>query len=401
MQEAPLNYLGVPVTLVGHPFASIGRGEDLRCWYRALKAVGLSPTVVNIHDMGTNDRNLEEEIGPALREETAGGIDIYLINGDEIESVLSHLGPRRVRAACSVVHPVWELSEYPAGWARQLERFDEVWTPSVFVHDAIAPAVRKPVKVFPWSTGVSLSRFLSRRYFGISESAYAFLFGFDLRSYTERKNPFAVVRAFRETDRVRPAADLVLVIKMAGADERRIAVQAFREELRLQAQNMGLSRIAFIERELSDTETKNLVHCCDCFVSLHRSEGFGRFLAEAMLLGKPVVATGYSGNLDFMDADVSCLVGFKLIPVAPEAYPFWQGQVWAEPDIDEAVRWMVRFVDNPGWGRQLGERASRHIRTHFSYRAVGLQYIDGLRRLLDGGQNRVAKSPVGITTDER
>jgi glycosyltransferase involved in cell wall biosynthesis len=382
-QDGSLSYLDMPVTLIGHPFAPIGRGEDLRSCYRALKAAGLSPTVVNVYGGRGNDRELEEEIGPAVREETAGGIDVFVINGDEVEPVLGHLGPRRAPSARSVVYPVWELSEYPASWVRPIECFDEVWVPSVFIRDAMVKVVRKPVKVFPWSTGVRLGRFFGRRFFGIRESAYAFLFAFDHRSYVERKNPFAVVQALAEVMRARPAADVVLVIKITGSNERKAAAEAFGEELRARTREEGLGRIVLIDRELTDTETKNLVRCCDCFVSLHRSEGFGRFLAEAMLLGKPVVATGYSGNLDFMNPDVSCLVGFTLVPVAPGAYPFGEGQVWADADVGEAASWMVRLVDNPAWGRQLGERASRHIRTRFCYRAVGLQYLDGLRDLCE------------------
>jgi len=445
------------VTLIGRPFRATGCGENVRCCYRALKTVGLLPRVVNLdvgflpgvantepgacagcggnvaRGMGVVDKDagkwrvwhtgcdhgqrtdqaLVEEIGPALHENTAGGIDIYVINGDEVSrsEVESVLGDLRACPARRVVYPNWELSEYPATLARQLERFDEVWVPSVFVRDAIAKAVQKPVRVFPLSTGVRVGRFVERHHFGIPESAYAFLFAFDLRSGVQRKNPFAVVDAFVEVVRARPAADIVLVLKAGGLHEWEkvlrnhdwltesdgqtvrlveAAAQAFREELRTRTGPAGLGRIVLIGRELSDTETKNLVRCCDCFVSLHRSEGFGRFLAEAMFLGKPVVATGYSGNREFMNPDISCLVGFRLVPVAPGAYPFGEGQVWAEPDVGDAVSWMVRLVDNPAWGRQLGERASRHIRTHFSYRAAGLRYVEGLRTLPVPPPNRIA-----------
>src|SRR5262249_14120959 len=117
----------------------------------------------------------------------------------------------------------------------------------------------------------------------------------------------------------------------------------------------------------------------DCLVSLHRSEGFGRFLAEAMWLGRPVIATAYSGNVDFMTSDVSCLVNYRLGPVAPHAYPFWQDPMWADPDLDEAAGCVTRLADDPGSGRRLGARASAHIRTHFSYRAVGLRYQEHLQ----------------------
>jgi glycosyltransferase involved in cell wall biosynthesis len=177
---------------------------------------------------------------------------------------------------------------------------------------------------------------------------------------------------------------MVLVVKMSGADACPEAAEVIRARLTAQTANLGLGRVTVIERDLTDRETKELVRCCDCFISLHRSEGFGRFLAEAMLLGRPVIATAYSGNLEFMTPEVSCLVDYRLVPVAPGAYPFWEDQVWAEPDVEEAVAWMIRLVDDPAWGRRLGQRASAHIRSHFSYRAVGLQYLERLRQIIAG-----------------
>ncbi len=377
---AAIKPFDLPVTLIGHPFAPIGCGENLRASYRAFKSAGLSPRIVNVYGGTSADRDLEEELGPALQPSSAGGVDVYSINGDEVEPILARLGDRRP-SRYSVVIPMWELPKYPAHWARALDGFDEVWAASKFLRDSIGPAVERPVTSIAESTGVQLSRFLGRRYFGIPESAYAFLFAFDLRSYHQRKNPQGVIDAYAQVARARPTRDLVLVVKMAGGDVRPEAAALIREQLRARADAMGLGRTVFIERGLTDTETKNLVLCCDCFVSLHRSEGFGRFLAEAMYLGKPVIATAWSGNMEFMNPDVACLVGYRLIPVRDGEYPFWQDQVWADPDVDEAAAWMVKLVDQPGWGRQLGQRASRHIRSHFSYRAIGLQYVDRLREI--------------------
>jgi len=370
----------VPVTLIGHPFAPIGCGENLRTAYRAFKSAGLSPHIVNVFEGNGQDRDLEEELGPALQPASAGGVDVYYINGDEVEPILSHLGSRRP-SRYSVVIPMWELPHYPPHWARALERFDEVWAGSTFLRDSIGPAVKRPVTTIPVSTGVQLSRFLGRRYFGVPESAYAFLFAFDLRSYYQRKNPQAVIDAYAQVARARPTRDLVLVVKMAGGDVRPEAAALIREEFRARADAMGLSRMVVIERGLTDIETKNLVLCCDCFVSLHRSEGFGRFLAEAMYLGKPVIATAWSGNMEFMNPEVACLVGYRLVPVRDGEYPFWKDQMWADPNVDEAAGWMTRLVDDPGWGRRLGDRASRHIRSRFSYRAIGLQYVDRLTEI--------------------
>ena len=393
---APTSPFELPVTLFGHPFAPIGRGEDLRATYRAFKAAGLSPRIVNVYGYEGDDRDLEAELGPAVQPASAGGVDVFCINGDEVEPVMARLGSRS-QSRMSVVFPTWELPKYPAVWAQALERFDEVWAPSSFVRDAIAPAIRRPVTTIPEPTGVRLGKFLGRRYFGIPESAYAFLFALDLRSYYHRKNPQAVIDAYAQVARARPARDLVLVLKMAGGDIRPEAAELMREDLRARAGALGLSRVVVIERGLTDTETKNLVLCCDCFVSLHRSEGFGRFLAEAMYLGKPVIATAWSGNMEFMNPDVACLVDYRLVPVRDGEYPFWSDQTWADPDVNAATEWMVRLVDQPGWGRLLGERASRHIRSRFSSRAIGLQYLDRLREICGVTSGQAAMRPEDLS----
>jgi glycosyltransferase involved in cell wall biosynthesis len=137
--------------------------------------------------------------------------------------------------------------------------------------------------------------------------------------------------------------------------------------------------VVLIDRTMDDAEVKALHLCADAFVSLHRAEGYGFGLAEAMHLGRPVVATGWSGNLDFMTDDTGFLIGHRLVPVPEGAYPHAAGQVWAEADVDEAAAAMVRLLEDPALGREVGARASRRIRTQFSHRAIGLRYAELLR----------------------
>ena len=132
---------------------------------------------------------------------------------------------------------------------------------------------------------------------------------------------------------------------------------------------------------MPEVKVHNLIRCCDAFVSLHRSEGYGLGLAEAMYLGLPVIGTGYSGNMDFMTQENSILIGYRLVPVPPDAYPHAEDQHWAEPDLDEATAHMIGLVDDPAVGRALGARGSRSVRIGFSYRAVGLRYAQRLARI--------------------
>jgi glycosyltransferase involved in cell wall biosynthesis len=364
------------VTVVGYPFLPIGMGEHLRSTVRAMRAVGLDPRLVDVADFpAPPDADLERDFAGSLTE-SLGELNLFCVNGDEAQRVIDRLGRDAFARARNIVYPAWELSRYPAEWTRVLAQFDEAWAPSVFVRDALAEALQRPVFDIPLPVELKLSSFLGRRRFGIPEDAFVVLFSFDFSSYAERKNPTAVLDAYERVAARRPEARLHCVIKSRGRAANEPARAAF--EARVAA--LG-SRVQVIDGDLSDNEIKNLIRACDVFVSLHRSEGFGRGMAEAMFLGRPSIATAYSGNLDFMTADTGLLVDQQLIPVAPGAYPFGEGQVWADPSVEHAAALIEQLLDDPSEARAIGARARQRIRTHFSYRAVGLRFLDRLERL--------------------
>ena len=371
----PATYSFSNVCLIGHPFAPIGRGEDVRCTYRALRAVAVTPTLLDLYGYYQPDADTQREFAPRLARVPAA-INIFHVNGDEVELALATLAGALPGDSYNIVYPNWELSRYPLDWARQLDRFDEIWAPSAFVHDALLPVVNRPIVHMVLASEVMLSSFRSRRYFGIPESAYAFLFFFDFRSYAARKNPQAVIRAFRQLRRLRPSANACLVIKVHGAEAAPEALaQLQREVADLR------DAVVLINRSMDDNDTKNLVRLCDCFVSLHRSEGFGRGLAEAMSLGKPVIATRYSGNLDFMDDTTAHLIDHVLVPVQPGEYPFAESQEWADADSGQAAACMVKLLDDPDHGRQLGRAASIAVRRQIGWRASGMRYRERIESI--------------------
>lgn len=371
------------VTLVGHPFAPHGMGEHLRATFRALRAAGVDARVRDLYAMYDAEAH---ETARDLRSRVVSRLDsdatIFVMNGDEHEKAFRRLGPELGGAGYRIVYPAWELARYPEAWARELERHDEVWAASRFTADAFARSVRVPVHHVPLPAQPAVTRQLSRRHFGISESAYVFVFFFDLTSYIERKNPFALLSAFAKLRARRPYADVQLVMK---ANNKHVDPAAFSRFL--SAVRPFERHALVIDHTLSDNEVKGLVRAGDAFVSLHRAEGFGFGLAEAMYFGKPVVATAYSGNVDYMTPETSHLVPYRLVPVQEGQYPFSAGQVWAEPDVDEAAAHMIALVDDPAGGRALGARASAHVRDHFSLRACGLRYA---ARLEEAGRARAA-----------
>jgi glycosyltransferase involved in cell wall biosynthesis len=343
-------------------------GEHVRLTFRAMRAAGMRPALSDIYDLSDRETGQVAEFAPFEVSEF-GAINIFHINGDEIAQALAHTAHRQRAGSYNVIYPAWELARYPDVWARQLEQFDEVWAPSAFVRDSIATSVSTPVIHMPLACEVLLESFLGRRYFGIRESALTFLFFFDVRSYQSRKNPEGVVDAFLRLVERRPSEDVQLVIKVHGADQNPDGFNV------LQQRSAPLrSRVLFLQQAMSDNEVKNLVRCCDAFVSLHRSEGFGRGMSEAMCLGKTVIATGYSGNMDFCDQQTALLVPFELVDVLVDAYPHAEGQVWAEPDVAAAVDLMERLIDDPALSTDLGARAALRLRTGFSLRVAGARF---------------------------
>ncbi len=356
-------------------------GEQARSTFRALKDAGANPAMVDIYGPGHNaDQRLIATYADALDPSLGDGVNIFSINADEVDDTLRALKDRNLFSPGSknVIMPAWELERYPEEWARKLERFDEIWAMSQFTKESIEKSTYRPVIRMSQASEVGRRALRSRRYFGIRESAYAFFFAFDFLSYVERKNPFAVIDAFSAVLDQRPYADAVLVLKVNNSGQR--------PDMKLQFDKAiaGLdSRVLVIDKGLDDLEMKSLVWLIDCFVSLQRSEGFGRSISEAMALGKPVITTGYSGNMDFCTEDNVFLAPYELIPVAPGAYPHWENQRWADADPDAAAEIMTRLLDDPSIGIAKGKKARLDIRRDFSFIECGNGFWDRCKVLLE------------------
>lgn len=365
--------------LVGHPFVPIGMGEHVRSSWRAFRAAGAHAGIMDI--FGANkleDADFEREFGAAITKRISAGVNVFHMNADEMVQALPYFREEeRLSRAYNIIYPAWELATYPKAWVGHLATFQEIWAPSEFIRGAIASSTNIPVVHMPLAVDVRMSSFLTRRQLGLPEHAFIYLFFFDYSSYMARKNPFAVLDAFNALVERHPDAPLHLVMKHKGfAGATHADAARFNAAM---AKHPG--QIQVIDRMLSDNEIKNLVRCADCFVSLHRSEGFGRGLAEAMALGVPAIGTGYSGNLDFMSAENAWLVDHDLVAVGEGEYPHGGGQHWAQVRMASAIAAMENvWLDRAG-ARARAARAKRDMLTRFSPRAIGLRYMDRLSQL--------------------
>jgi glycosyltransferase involved in cell wall biosynthesis len=369
--------------MVGKPFAPYGRGATSLLFFRAFREVGWLVPVREVRPGGGRiDRADAGELQGHLVDHNGSRITIYHLNQDEIEPAQAELGMTLPDGSYNILYPFWELEEIPDSWVPSLEPFDEIWAPSRFIQQAFSRKLKQPVVHMPPPVEIRLPRFLGRPYFGLPEEAFLILFSFDLRSYIARKNPHGAVRAFEILTERLDGTDVRLVIKLHGEDLSGRTRDEYRQFRAFIAASPAADRIILLAGAMSDLEVKNLIRCTDCYLSLHRSEGFGLGMAEAMYLGRPVVATRYSGNLDFMTDQVAKMVDPSLIPVAAGEYPHHEGQRWADPDVVQAAAHLCDIVTDQRSALALGKRASLHMRVNFSATACGLRYVGRVEEIL-------------------
>lgn len=360
------------ICVIGHPFAPSGVGQLARAVIDGFLAAGKKVSILDCHGHFASWPNYSEFLVGTV----SSKVNVYCINGNEVEEIIDKHGSLN-SVAQNIIYPAWELPRYPESWANQLAKFDEVWSMSEFSAASFNEAVVRPVRNVSIAVSPSVNHYHSRGHFHLNGSAYVFFFTFDFTSFSMRKNPHAVIEAFRRCLKARPFADILLLIKAGNSHRAPQEMKKLREEVG----DMG-QRVMLIDQILTDDEIKSLLLNTDAFVSLHRSEGFGLSIAEAMYFEKPVIATAYSGNMDFMTEDTALLVDYELVAVKPGEYPHHEGQVWAEPSVEHAARHMIALVDNPEMGRNIGRKASRAIRNKLNPMRLGMRMVE---RLMERG----------------
>ncbi len=276
--------------------------------------------------------------------------------------------------------PFWELSGLPAAWASHLDLVDEIWAPTRFIQSMLIGATGKTVTLMPLPLAIPPLPRTPRAALGLPDGVFLFFFAFDFLSFPQRKNPLAAASAFRRAFRAGPPVGcrIGLVVKALNAGADPFHATGFLDELRRDPD------VTVLDAVLGREETLATIAACDAVVSLHRSEGLGLLVAEAMALGVPVVATDYSGTTDLLSASTGWPVDARLVPVGPGQYPFHEGQVWADPDLDHAAWQMRRVVLDPDEARQRAARARLLVAASTPERAgrrmaSRLQALDGAR----------------------
>jgi glycosyltransferase involved in cell wall biosynthesis len=282
----------------------------------------------------------------------------------------------------------WEQRDFSAAWRGRLAPYDRLCALSRFAADAIAGGTGRPVEVLPCAVevGEPLGKREARARHGLPADAFVIGFFFDAASSIERKNPWAVVEAVRRA--FGDSRDVHLLLKVGSGERPDFAAPM--AELRQRAAS-ACRNVRVITDYLPKREVEALFCALDVYVSLHRSEGFGYTLAEAMLLGVPCVATRYSGNLDFMNDANSSLVDCREVVVQAREGPFELGTLWGEADLDHAAALLRTHYDDPQAAARRARAAAVAVADVLSPAAVA-RTLEGL---LTGRSARVAAAGGG------
>lgn len=359
------------INLVGYIAAELGVGEAARSLARACGAAGVPYSVIDVGFQSSNLQRDTQALAGATEQRFA--IDIVYVNADQTPPTIAYLKSRQLEARYRIGFWHWEQTRLPKAYHAAFALLDEIWVPSNFVRDAVAAVSPLPVFVVPHALRFEATPGAARAAFGIPEDKLAALVMYDFHSYQVRKNPQAAIAAFRMAAGDR--GDAVLVVKTINGEHHRQA------QAELHAMLEGLAGTVVIDSFLTRQQVWDLQSCCDMLISLHRAEGFGLAPAEMMYLGKPVVATGWSANMDFMSAHNSMPVRFTLQPLAKAVGAYEAGPEWAEADIDHAAWCIRRLLDDAALRRRIGRRAAADVRRLLDPAAVGHRVEQRLRAI--------------------
>lgn len=356
--------------------AHLGVGQAARLAVDVARAAGLEPEVIGYNNTLSPQDVATPTIDPL---EATADVALVCLNPDVLSNFMDAAWPTFRTGRRTVGLWFWEVDVAPASFGRAFDLVDEVWVTTEHVRRALEPIATKPVELVPLPLVAATSPAPEadpRPALALPTDRFTFLFSYDSLSVPERKNPLGLLQAFCEA--FEPDEGPILIIKtMNGAGH------PVTEQLLQQASSRPDVRV--VDADLPAPTLRALTAAADCYVSLHRAEGWGLTMAEAMAAGTPVIATGYSGNLDFMTDENSILVPYQLCSVGPGADPYPPDAVWAEPDLGAAAAAMRAVHDDPTTAAARSERAKRDIMEGHRPAAVAAPFTRAVEHARDRG----------------
>jgi glycosyltransferase involved in cell wall biosynthesis len=289
------------------------------------------PNPKEIIDYGTIDEDLVKSL--------KYNINIFHFNARRVPQYFSRISKNSLKDFHNIGFWVHEMQAIPDAWAQQLEYFDEIWTPSSLCQNSVAYLSNIPVLKFPYAVKINhVTEKIEKISRGCQSPVFKFLTIFDVYSDAERKNPLFAIRAFLNAYAKNLNVQFIIKTRNLSYDEK------LREKLKSITEKFP--NVIVIDTYITDEDLNNLYGDADAYVSLHRAEGFGLTISDAMSRGIPVITTGYSGNIDFCNAAETRLVAYTLRKVGHDRPRYRREDVWAEPDLIDATAAFTDLVNN-------------------------------------------------------
>lgn len=361
-----------PIVVSGFVSDTKGVSRAARLTIEAFRSAGYSPTVHDLEPLfAAGDASAN-----AMSVLSSGGVWLLHANAPEAVAAMARLNPQDWRGRYRIAYWAYELSKVPASWVRAATVFHEIWAPSHFVADALAASgVTRPVRVMPHPVALGPPPFAHDP----SSSDFVVLAMGDLKSSATRKNLIGAIEIYKcAFPKVTVGRRLVLKVQSDDAHPE------FRSAALAAAAGRG--DILFRTGSLDDVEIGQLVGTASVFLSPHRSEGFGLTIAEAFLAGVPALATGWSGNMEFMTGMPQALIDYTLIPVRDRSGVYKSARLkWAEPDIADAARKLQALATSSALRRDVADRGKTAVKAQ-----LGKWTLDAL-----------ADTPIGRLVERR
>ena len=350
------------INLFGYVHAESGVGQSARSNIQSLTSVNIPISVVDVR-LGNVSR-MDGHVDASYKRAPKYRINLFHVNADQLEFAVKEIGLHALEGCFNIGFWAWELPEFPIDWASASKYLDEIWTPSEFCKASIEKQVDIPVVVVPHAIWMEHQPSEETGELGIDFEPYTFYTMFDCLSVPERKNVQAAITAFKQAfDTAKDETQFI--VKVLNLD----AHNEISNFLLREAANN--KKIKLIDQYFDRHQVFSLMHHIDCFVSLHRSEGFGLGIAEAMLFGKPVIATDWSGNTDFCNTENSLPVNYELIKLDENHGPYKKGQTWADPSASHAAEQMKLIFSDAALAQRIGLRAAADVEEKLSPCVIG------------------------------
>ena len=360
------------INLIGPVDAATGLGQSFRLVERAVCEAGIPSRIISFAATAYH-RVDTQAYREKMTDRPVYSVNLWHVSPLEFAELYARMGRQAFDRHYNIAYWLWETEDFPDEWVGYEAILDEIWTPSAFITKALKKKVHIPVFTMPyWVSAQTDPEKYNRKWFGLPENEFLYLMMYDGHSVAQRKNPDGVISAYKRAvaaasgsltaDDGRKAG---LVIKAGSLTEK--------ESRELSEKLSGCPNTHIISGSFEKTEVNSLIACADVLVSLHRAEGFGLVMAEAMLNEVPVVATDWSANTEFMDEQAACMVPCRMVRLKRDIPPYKKGSRWAQPDTGAAAQFMKQLAKDGTYRAEKRLNGLRCVREKLGRdRIVGL-----------------------------